>query len=1007
MGTDGLRDGVGGVPTGVPRALPRATQAAADLAAPAEPVVDFNLLDVATNAQVGNLLARMDVQAGNQAGAAALADNVQGYGANLARARQLEAQRGPVNGADVAAVQADLALRQGRDASLRAAAAVAGSPAELREVLLLAPPNLQVELARAALARQPEAKQALGAMITQVVADDGRKLNGTQARLELRALAEDATGDADPSAALQRLKRGISPDQARTDPSARAALRTLARSTDPAIQAALAATVRGWERTLIERRLPEGAQGKPADAVFQEVQDDIAAVAKDVGFGLATPQDLPEAYRDTALNLLNQGLTLDQIKANPALGQLLSQLQFSADPAIKAKLDTAVRGLLKQELQGALDAKLPADKAIARFNERAAELGKLAGLGPQVAAQSQEAVRDKAREILAGNPNLADIEANPAKGALLSTLQGTSDAPQLKAAVQRFSDQALERELKDAHGEGAVKAALGRYQAAMKAFAETNHIGGLADVVKQTVEGHKHTLEDKSNEGKGFLDRIGDFFSGIGNFLVDCVKDLGHFAAEVGHGVVAGVEWVGHEIKEGAQWLGEQAYKHIIDPALTKEIGADKDRGEATGTLGHVLTNRLELGKAAYVHIQAGGKFGPFELAGGGELEIKRVPMTDPHTGLIMYEADGKTPRCEIQVTLVAGAKAGVGIDLEKKTGIVDAKLKAEAGLKVNGVAQFRFDPKDPHAVDDMTDLFKDVGEAAMESAIPGLGLILAARTVERLPDDFQRFTRHMTEYSGQIDVYAGIEAEFKAGPWVNKDDAKKAEERKGIVQKGKAALADALKGQAQVGADVGVGAEAGIGVDEDLRRDTTTVYAHIGGHIEGSVSAGPLGTGRGIGGNRTVAIIYDNKTGEIIGAEVQERISKYSWSGLKLAGGKTLGADVVAKLGQNDAVVVTRQLNPEALARLKKDGPSAMLSIDTARDTDVKSVQTVEVNNHNIDLKLAQIDIGTRDVQSVFSSEPDREQRIYGLYDAMKSDGAAGTTVTVRGDEPKKPEGT
>src|SRR6476469_1147485 len=71
---------------------------------------------------------------------------------------------------------------------------------------------------------------------------------------------------------------------------------------------------------------------------------ELQSLGDKTGLGKAMQGALPDAAQSVAKDYLDQGVTYDQVKANPAIGQVLGTLQGSKDPAVTQKLDDTVRG---------------------------------------------------------------------------------------------------------------------------------------------------------------------------------------------------------------------------------------------------------------------------------------------------------------------------------------------------------------------------------------------------------------------------------------------------------------------------------------------------------------------------------------------------------------------------------------------------------------------------------------------------------------------------------------
>ncbi|MNR94205.1 hypothetical protein D3C72_252780 [compost metagenome] len=105
-----------------------------------------------------------------------------------------------------------------------------------------------------------------------------------------------------------------------------------------------------------------------------------------------------------ATGVLNRegGLKLEDVKKNPALGQLVAPLQNSADPAVKGKVDSTVKAWAKESITENLkgkEKKEGAEAAVKGFQSEMADIANKTGLGAAIQAQGPQALEEAKGEI--------------------------------------------------------------------------------------------------------------------------------------------------------------------------------------------------------------------------------------------------------------------------------------------------------------------------------------------------------------------------------------------------------------------------------------------------------------------------------------------------------------------------------------------------------------------------------------------------------------------------------
>lgn len=443
--------------------------------------------------------------------------------------------------------------------------------------------------------------------------------------------------------------------------------------------------------------------------------------------------------------------------------------------------------------------------------------------------------------------------------------------------------------------------------------------GGVGGWLKDRVDDVKDLASDAWNAAKDFAGDVVGAVTGaadaVGDFATDTVKEFGEFVANA-------------------------AYDKVIDPALDHSALGEDDEysGEKTGALGDLITNRLEPGESVFLKLEANAEIGGIQVGAGAQVQIKRVPKTDENGNVVEEpkDAKGRGPT-ELEVTLLADARVGVGLDVSAGSGPkgkamgddrtvgagASASASVSAGVEGQAEFKFRFDPNKQQDMDDMTGIFKTAAKTGLESAIPGIGSVLAASNVPDLAKDAMAFGRHMTEMSGTIGAYANASASasVSAGALQNKKpegtEGTEGTEEGGLMQDLKNQGLDAAQLKAQAAASLG--GEVKMGISKDFRTGQTTLSFTLAG--QASVEAGAAGLNKGVGGSRerSIEVVLD-KNGQISGVNVNDTQEKriFEGSGSQDVQGKRLNTNALARLTDKDEVTVTYSMKPEAVEAFK-----------------------------------------------------------------------------------------
>lgn len=517
-----------------------------------------------------------------------------------------------------------------------------------------------------------------------------------------------------------------------------------------------------------------------------------------------------------------------------------------------------------------------------------------------------------------------------------------------EAAARKAAEEAAKKAAQEAAKEAAKKAAQEAAAKQALAQASANRFGGYGMPAPshppQAKPQPKPAPKSDSDEKPGFFGRLWGGIKDAGksvadgaesaakkvgkgvDYVADQVEDGAHYVADK---VEKGVDYVVDKVEDGAKDL----YKSVIDPKLDKSVLGKDDEfsGEKTGALGDALTNRLDVGESVSVRLEAQARINGVEVGAGAMLEVKRVQKTDAEGKAVEEPKDAKgRPPTELEITVVADARVGASLALDapalsKGAGIkgdrnlgvhAEAGIELRAGVQAQGEMKFRFDPSNAQDMKDMTGIFKTAGKTALESAIPGIGAVLAASNAPDLAKDASAFGRHMTEMSGQVGAYATAEA--YAGVGVGLKGNEKAENDDNRSFKDQAL--DELR-FSQAGIDAAIGGEVNIGARKDFRAGTTTMSFSM--KAEAGISANGLGMEKGASAaqDNKLNVTY-GKDGKIASVTFEESLTKADFEGVgnRRMAGKGLNKGLLAQLEEEDTITITRTLTPSQLEAFKKE---------------------------------------------------------------------------------------
>ena len=535
------------------------------------------------------------------------------------------------------------------------------------------------------------------------------------------------------------------------------------------------------------------------------------------------------------------------------------------------------------------------------------------------------------------------------------------DAKRQELSDKKLQLTQLQLEMNSAKAEGEKKKAESENLPLWK-----RALNGVTDFVGDRVNGIVNTLKD---EVTGLADQIAKLEKEIEEAVDTGGNILGAGLKEYRESRTEGQSLIG-SIKDAANVSGKKLYDDVIDPYLDKSVlGADdvfQDQG--AGKLGPVITNRLSIGESVSIKVEAGATI-PLEEFGipnakidaGGTLKIARMPKLDADGKVVTEPKDDKgNPPTELKVTLELEGRAGgaysanVGFDSTVKAGSYEAGFKAhasaeaEAGVTGRIAFSFAFDPNDSKDMGVLSGMMKMAGTAGAESSIPGVGTALAGHTVLEGKELISEFGKHLYSVDGEGGLYAQATASASAQVGIFKGEGASDESGKADAPEGKKSLgkkmadagSDFVKGkvqgkldevegsildqlQLQIGSlSASLGGEAKVGGSVNYRTGERTLSVQLDGKAEGSASILGIGTGGGVGRNRTVSLTY-NEDGSLKGVKLHEEMTKEKFEGIRTTVedifGRPIDNGVIAQISTSDTVRVSYELKPSEVAKVAK----------------------------------------------------------------------------------------
>jgi hypothetical protein len=378
------------------------------------------------------------------------------------------------------------------------------------------------------------------------------------------------------------------------------------------------------------------------------------------------------------------------------------------------------------------------------------------------------------------------------------------------------------------------------------------------------------------------------------------------------------------------------AFDHIVLPALDATVLAGRAHADkGMGPLGPVLTERLAVGEAVSIQVEAGVTL-PTEFTGapnmkldsGGTLSIRRVEARDAQDQPILDPATGQpATRLEVQLEyenrtggayeVEAGVNAGVTVG-EQRVGLTaQAGAEVEAGIAPKTTLTTRLDPDDPASGATLANVLNSVTKMSGLDAVPGLAQALERAAGGPPPPAgnviFESITRAVDLYaaaSANATLDAGVRrAEDGASGLVQQIDPDAGKGLAGLFKLTAAALA------------ASAGGEVGVETTRNGRTGEETLSFSVAG--EANANATLLNQGVGVQGASKRSIDMVIKDGKLQGVNVTATFTKEEFDAVRNTVedvyGRPLDEGFMADASSEDQVSVTMAVRPEVLAKVKR----------------------------------------------------------------------------------------
>jgi hypothetical protein len=188
----------------------------------------------------------------------------------------------------------------------------------------------------------------------------------------------------------------------KADPALGQLLAPMQASQDPATKAAVADVVKTWGQDALRASLKANETGSDdpkarAEKTITDFRAELEGLARTTGLGATLEATSQDALKGVAEGLLDDGsIGFEEMKANPAYGQLIGSLQ--ADEAFKDRVNEKVLGMADDMLDDRLDGKEGEDElkdGIEDFQNDMKLLGETTGLGFADEATAEKFFEDR------------------------------------------------------------------------------------------------------------------------------------------------------------------------------------------------------------------------------------------------------------------------------------------------------------------------------------------------------------------------------------------------------------------------------------------------------------------------------------------------------------------------------------------------------------------------------------------------------------------------------------
>ncbi len=709
------------------------------------------------------------------------------------------------------------------EAARRAAEAAA---AAARRAAAAAAAAARKAAADAAKAQAQSAANAEGRVERQTQAADAAKAGDTNLARALRNEERmgdmgDMPWDADDRAAMppaaKRLEEGVSLADLKGDPQLAKDVAALQTSEDPKVRALVEGSAKAWVKESLDGALADG-EGKDPKAVFDGFKADVQAVGAQSGLGPLLSQQAEAAVKNAAVALLESKPSMDDLKDNPAKGQLLATLQ--ADAAYKGDVEKLVQGYAQKSIDRNLEGKQKkegVEDAVDQVTAEMVDFAKATGLGDSVRTATNAAFKDSEKKF----------EETAEKG---------------KSMWDRF----------------------------------TGFVGDMMGKAGDLLGSGLDKIGDVANSA---LDVAGDLAQGTANITAsgldalgaDGMADATRTVGAVSNNVLDATGDVVDTVADTAGAAIADGPAGVANLAMQAALGDQKAeyKNELDGVTG-AITNRLGKGDSVYIGVGGSATVGVGvygELGVGAEAQLSR---NDDGTISLTLEGEVKG---EVGVSAETGAKGGVEAGDMKAEGGASADASAGVNAKVMGRVSLKFDPKNPADAARLKALIEpDLATMAAAATNP----LAAAAIKGPALAEAMKHNKESVTVGGSVGVSADASASAGAGP-VNAEIGVEASATVGgartfnadgstettvFMNAGASASIGVSAGPATLEAGAGVKAALGMTIQKDAAGNVTGVSAVHAVNTHASAGADvEMGGGEAGGASGTTSKVTESLT--------------------------------------------------------------------------------------------------------------------------------------------------